>query len=266
MTTTAIAKETVLVQPKLAKLGNLTLIRASDVGQVYGLNLLLYGQSGAGKTTLAASAQDSEYGADVLFLDLEGGTLSLNDRADIAVYRPQTFDEIINVLNTLGRETHTYKTIVIDSLTEAQVLAQESVVGKGKLELMTQQGWGIVNNKMLTMVRLSRELTHKRNINTIFTALERIDIDQTTQAKSSRPALTPGSYLSITAAVDSVGYLTFSPKDDIRILHFQGTGRFVAKVRQSLTNKRLPKALREPSMVDILAAMRGADIAEGAEM
>jgi len=55
----------VLIPPKLPHLGKFSLMRASDVGQSFGLNLLVYGQSGTGKTTLAASAQDSEFGADV---------------------------------------------------------------------------------------------------------------------------------------------------------------------------------------------------------
>ena len=44
------------------------------------LNILVYGYPGAGKTTLAASAQEHPDLADVLFLNIEGGLLSVPAR------------------------------------------------------------------------------------------------------------------------------------------------------------------------------------------
>jgi phage nucleotide-binding protein len=254
----AITKDTVLVPPKLADLGKFHLMRASDVGQSFGLNLLIYGQSGTGKTTLAASAQDSPFGADVLFLDLEGGTLSLGDRPDIAVYRPESLDEMTRIVTTLAIEKHTFKTVVVDSLTEAQTLSIESVTGRGKAENITQPGYRIVNDRLDAVVRLMRELTQKRKINTIFTSLSK---EQETPKDSgfyrTEPGMTPGAVNKICATVDMVALLRFDPKTDKRTLYFEGTSKFIAKVRQPVTAKRIPKFIENPTMATIFAAMRG---------
>lgn len=240
----------------IPKLGNLDLLRASDVGQAWGLNILIYGVSGSGKTTLCGTAQDTVNGRDVLYIDLEGGTMSISDRPDIAVYRPKSWADIGNAVRALMQDPdHTFKTVIVDSLSEAQTLALKSVIGDK--EAVTQQDWGKTNDKVLNLVRALRQLTHTRGINTIFTALERENKDEMTGAIRTGPALTPGSSINVGAAVDSIGYLTWNAKTKKRILHLSGDGRFVAKVRQPPTNKRVPDQMEDPSLAVIIDALKG---------
>lgn len=238
------------------KLGALDLLKASEVSNSWGLNILIYGVSGSGKTTLCGSAEDSPYGRDVLYVDLEGGTMSIGDRPNIAVFKPTDWSDIRKVYDALVSDPdHTIKTVVVDSLTEAQGLALRSVAG-GK-DLISQQDWGKTNDRILHMVRMFRSLTHTKGVNTVFTALERESKDETTGAIRIGPDLTPGSSRNVAAAMDSVGYLTWNPKTGKRILHLAGDSRFVAKVRQPPTARRVPDRLENPSLADLIDAMRG---------
>lgn len=238
------------------KLGNLNLLKASEVGQVWGLNILLYGVSGAGKTTLCGTAQDTPNGRDVLYVDLEGGTMSISDRPDIMVYRPSQWSDLQRVYDALLSDTdNTFKTVIIDSLSEAQTMCLKSVVGTR--EQVTQQDWGKVNDRLLAMVRAFRTLTHTKGINTIFTALERETRDEATGTVRVGPALTPGSSINVGAAVDSIGYLTWNEKTGQRVLHLAGTNKFSAKVRQPMSVKRVPDKMENPSLAVVIDALKG---------
>ena len=244
------------------KLGNLDLLNASEVGSTWGLNILIYGVSGSGKTTLCGTAQDTKHGRDVLYVDLEGGTMSIGDRPDIAVFKPTNWNDIRNVYEALSTDPdHTFKTVVIDSLTEAQTIALRAVAGQK--DLITQQDWGKTNDRVLGMVRMFRALTHTKGINTIFTALERESKDETTGAIRIGPDLTPGSSRNVVAAMDSGGYLTWAPKTGKRILNLAGDSRFVAKVRQPPTMRVVPNQMENPSLADLIDALRGDKILVG---
>jgi hypothetical protein len=238
------------------KLGNLDLLKASDVSQAWGLNILIYGVSGAGKTTLCGTAQDTPNGRNVLYVDLEGGTMSISDRPDVMVFRPSKWSDLQQVhAALLNDETNSFKTVIIDSLTEAQTMCLKGVIGDK--EQVTQQDWGKVNDRLLAMVRAFRSLTHTKGINTIFTALERETRDDATGAVRVGPALTPGSSINVGAAVDSIGYLTWNEKTGQRILHLAGSGKFSAKVRQPMSDKRVPDRMENPSLAVIIDALKG---------
>lgn len=217
--------------------------------------MLIYGVSGSGKTTLCGTAEDTEHGRDVLYIDLEGGTMSIGDRPNISVFRPKQWEDIQKIYQALVSEDHSFQTVILDSLSEAQTLALKSVIGQK--DAVTQQDWGKTNDKILTLVRSFRTLTHTKGIHTIFTALERETKDEITGAVRIGPALTPGSSTNVGAAVDSIGYLTWNEKTGKRILHLAGTGRFVAKIRQPPTERRVPDSMENPSLATLINGLRG---------
>jgi len=77
------------------------------------------------------------------------------------------------------------------------------------------------------------------------------------------------SALTVALAVEALGpervhavsmpsrFLRFDPKTEKRTLYFEGTSKFLAKVRQPLTAKRIPKFIENPTMASIFIAMRG---------
>jgi hypothetical protein len=69
--------------------------------------ITIYGPSGIGKTTFAASAPDP------IFILTEDGLGDIEaPHFPLAI----TFEEVLEALATLGKEEHTFKTVVIDSL------------------------------------------------------------------------------------------------------------------------------------------------------
>jgi len=94
-----------------------------------GMNILLYGPQGAGKTYMAATAQDHPDMANVLFLNCEGGLISIAHRGDIDAVDITTIDQLEEVCLTLkegGYEGVT--TVVVDSVTELQSISLTGIV------------------------------------------------------------------------------------------------------------------------------------------
>jgi hypothetical protein len=116
------------------------------------LNMCIYGDSGAGKTTLAASAEDVPEMRDVLYIDVESGDLALQNRPRLNVIQINKYSQIARIyewlrahcqardagdIDTLrrmdraiygeDREPPRYKTVVLDSLTELAKLCMYSV-------------------------------------------------------------------------------------------------------------------------------------------
>jgi hypothetical protein len=85
------------------------------------INLLVYGKSGLGKTTLAGSADAVPEMRPVLFIDVEGGTESLrHSYPNVSVVRVTSWQEMTNLFNVLRRGNSGFNTVVLDSLTEIQ--------------------------------------------------------------------------------------------------------------------------------------------------
>src|SRR4051794_28795708 len=75
------------------------------------LNVLIYGESGAGKSRLSGSASKVAEMSPVLLLDFEGGTLSLRDiYPAVEVVRITSFSQLQGVYNDLYSAKHGYKT------------------------------------------------------------------------------------------------------------------------------------------------------------
>lgn len=77
------------------------------------LRLVIYGQAGVGKSTFAAAAPDS------LYIDCERrtGHLDIKHR-----FQPNSWDEVMGVLNELHAAPGDFKHVVIDSLDHAEML------------------------------------------------------------------------------------------------------------------------------------------------
>jgi phage nucleotide-binding protein len=228
-------------------------IKASQLVDKWGLNLLVYGQAGAGKTVFASTADDVEAARKVLYIDVEGGTRSIADRENIDVFSPDDFDDIKKTFRFLKDSEHEYRTVVLDSLTEAQRLGLAGIMRTSKTpDMPGLQDYGKSNEEIQGLVRAFRGLAQSKGINVIFTALDVEAKDEVTGAVLVRPALTPKAAEMVTGIVDGVGHMYVNTNGE-RMLRLAQDARILAKIRQPMTGPRIPDVIENPTVGAILS-------------
>lgn len=202
------------------------------------LNLLIYGEPGAGKTYLAGTAQDDEDTSPILFLDVEGGTVTLRKRKDIDVKQVRSIEEVIEVHRMLALENEGYyKTVVVDSLSELQKLDMREVMKAAVRDrpqqdedVPSQREWGKSGERIRRIVRGYRDL----QMNTIFTCLAGSERDNNNRT-ILYPSLPGKLRAEIPGFIDVCGYLYSKIEEDeyVRRIQFAKTETVVAKDRTS---------------------------------
>jgi hypothetical protein len=231
------------------------------------LNILIYGQSGTGKTTLCGSSDDVPEMRNVLVVDLEGGTESLrNNYGDVDTVRVKSWKEMQAVYDELHRGQHGYNTVVIDSLTECQKFNMYTIM-QNLVNKKTDEGkevdpdipsvreWGKNIEQMRKFVRAFRDLP----MHTIFTCLEQTKVDEKTGAVQIKPMLSGKLADEVAAFLDVVlyYYVKEMPAQDgeepelKRILLSRKTARHTAKDRTG----KLPMLMVDPNMQSIYDLM-----------
>lgn len=241
-------------------MAGLTISKVTERSEYY--NILIFGESGIGKTTLAGSADAVPALRPVLFIDIEGGTTSLtHSYPEVETVRVKTWQDMQNVFNELAEGKHGYKTVVLDSLTEIQKFNMYHVMEKAVLERSNQdpdvpamRDWGISLEQTRRLVRGFRDLP----MNTIFTALVREDTDKRTAITSYKPSLPGKAAGEIAAFLDIVVFYYQKPDPDTgeltRYLLTQKTETHVAKDRSG----KLPMTIENPTMATIHKLMTAA--------
>lgn len=216
------------------------------------INLLVYGESGVGKTLLAGSAQAVPEMAPVLFVDIEGGTLTLrNHYPEVDVVRVTNFSDMSDVHKELARGDSPYNTIVLDSLTEIQKFSMYGIM----TELMKKEDdkerdpdvpgmreWGKNIEQMRRFVRAFRDLP----MNVIFTSLAQQDKNPKTGISQWKPQLSGKLSSEVAAFMDIVLYMYILEveEEQRRFLLAAQTENHIAKDRTG----RLPQVIEEPKM------------------
>jgi hypothetical protein len=222
------------------------------------LNLLVYGDSGIGKTTLAGSSDEVPDMRPVLFVDMEGGTESLRTTfPEVDTVRVTNWGEMVNLYKVLGDGNTGYQTVVLDSLTEIQKFNMYNIMTKVTTEhperdfdVPSMREWGQNLEQMRRFVRLFRDLP----MNVIFTALARKDKNQVNGREETLPALSGKLSGEVAAFLDIVVYYYMkkvregegeAAKDvDKRMLLTTKTDTIIAKDRTT----KLPPVIKDPTM------------------
>lgn len=219
------------------------------------LNMMVYGDSGVGKTLLAGTAAFVPELSPVIFLDVEGGTLTLShfdSTADMDVVRISEWARMQNIYDELREGKHPYKTTIIDSATEMQKLAMNTVLGAGTEILDVGRtpefkDWNINTEQMRRLIRAFRDLP----MNTIVTALAMDSPNTRNPALEIRkPSFSKKLANEIPGFFDLVWYMytkEIANGPNARLLCTDKTDRVVAKCRVS----GVPQILQNPTMEKI---------------
>jgi hypothetical protein len=202
-----VAKATIVAKPRRGIEGKI-----QDVAEIEGhLTMAVYGRSGAGKTTFACSFPDA------LLIDVnDRGTKSVRDVKGLKVLRVEDWDDLEDIYWYLESGKHTFKSVIIDTVTMMQEFAIQKVASQkkkkkddetaGNFGTMTRQEWGEVSSMMKTWIMHFREL----EMNVVFLAQERIfNADEESEdqqlAPEVGPRLMPSVGSTLNAAVDILG-------------------------------------------------------------
>ena len=226
------------------------------IGQ--GTNILIYGESGVGKTVLSGSASIVKDMDPVLFIDVEGGTLSLKEfYPDCKVIRVKSWVELQRVADEFLKGKAPFKTVVIDSLTEIQKLSMSDIMKKAVREDPTKdpdmpgiREWGKNAEQTRRFIRAFRDLP----VNTIFTALASVDKDDKGR-QVTRPMMNGKIAGELPGLVDIVlfTYVKQQGDDHKRLLLTTNTNNVMAKDRSN----KLPAVMQNPTMQDIYGRIIG---------
>lgn len=200
------------------------------------LNLLIYADSGAGKTVLCGSAPKG------LFLATEPGTVAAKKQgSDAEVWPIDDHAELMKAHKYLEENPQEYTWVMLDGLTNLQEILWRESIAKGQNinpdrdpDILAQQDYLRVQNQIKEVVRLFNDLPQ----NVIYTAQTMRSEDEEDEVLML-PLLSgkKGEFAQkICGMVHVVGYLSVvTPKDKtkqpFRRLHTQREGKIFAKDR-----------------------------------
>lgn len=184
------------------------------------INAIIYGMSGVGKTYMCGTAEDYSGSAPALFMDVEGGTLSLHGRG-IEVTRPKVWKDLQVIYDYFRNENTKYKCLIIDSLTEIQrKISLGDLLGDtsdndhyadlGSTKSAGRQEWLKTGDQMRRYIRAMKELAYledpDRRVHVIMTALERMDEKKNTVCPNlaGQLGLEAGSFVDILGRLSTV--------------------------------------------------------------
>ena len=121
---------TAAVKPPASKM---TLANVKKGKQAHAWRILLYGVEGVGKSTLAAATPAP------IFLGAEDGTAHLDVERMPA---PESWSDVKAAIDVLMRETHNYRTLVLDTVDWAEPMLWGFVCARDKMKDIEDYGYG----------------------------------------------------------------------------------------------------------------------------
>lgn len=188
--------------------------RRNEVNVPRNVKVMVYGQAGMGKTTLALSAPKP-----VLF-DFDNGVnrLNINHTESIGIVQFSNWHEVHDILTSQASELTEFDTIVVDTIGKMMdaIISQRCNGGQPRLN-----DWSYINNEFKwftnAVVSLGKHVIFVAHRDT------RVDADSTVFI----PALREKSYNSIVTDLDLLGYVEMKNENgrQVRSITFDPTSR-----------------------------------------
>ena len=209
--------------------------RSTELEIQQNVKMMIYGQAGTGKTTLALSAPKP------LLLDFDNGVKRVNTAHlddTIGIVQISNWQDVTDLLNYHGEELREFDTIVVDTIGKMIDYIISYRCGGRSPQI---KDWGTINNdfKWFTsslsalnknIVFVAHRDTRKEGDNTVFI-----------------PALREKNYNNIVTELDLLGYLEMRSENghQIRTITFSPTSRNDGK-----NTCQLPDVLNIPVIID----------------
>lgn len=188
----------------------------------------LYGPTGSGKTTAAATFPDplfvvpsneksivSLLGRDVDYVEVS----SRKDMGEVLAYLRDKYTAMVG-----GDESaFPWQTVVVESLSHYCELLVEDISRKGQNK-MDQQAWGMLSSHLRNVHSTLSDM----EIHVVYTSLEQVD-----DAGQGRPLMTGKNAVMVPSACDVIGFCEAIPaqKAPTYRVHFRQFGRYPARSR-----------------------------------
>lgn len=209
-------------------------------------NVLIYGPSGIGKTSLFYDAKDTlvldvEHGTEVLEKDNYFGKKDYPSQVEILQLK--SWEDLQGVFAALQSGELHFTNIVLDSITDIRELCKDHVLetqDRKRIsdDVASQQDYLVMSERMRKMLRNFRALP----MNVFIVAREYSGKDEETGTERIKPAIGGKLEDDVPGMMNITVYMTLN-KEGERVACFNLAGKYYAKDR---TN-RFPKVLENPT-------------------
>lgn len=223
-----------------------------------GINMLIFGGPGVGKTTLAVDAQKSEIGGQTVLVDADHGRESVLDVEGVQFFVPETWKELREILDQAltMKSDSPVKTWVWDSVSAIYYKLLVPHITKSHTAQLSQPQYFEAQRILTKFVDDTVTLT-EYGVNTIFLGHTKETSDG--GVVNIRFGLPEGIRNEILQSVNHVGYLSRDKKDtSMRVLYFEPpTSRVEGpKVRQTRSGFKMDLKQENPTMDQIFNQLR----------
>lgn len=224
---------------------SLKILSGSDPVSIDTVTILVYGEPGSGKTSLAFTADDP------LLLDFDRGAYRSAFRGDSV-----PVDAWADVDSMAAKDLEPYSTIVVDTAGRcvdvmALDIMRDNPKMRGPAGQLTLQGWGVLKARFAAWMRELR--SYGKDVVLVAHGVESRDGDDLIL----RPDISGGSYGEIFKLADGVAYLRMSGSK--RMLSWDPMDRAVGKNPAGLPPQEVPHLSQDPEyLAGILSEIKSA--------
>lgn len=246
----------------------------TDIADI-GVSTIIYGDPGAGKTSLIKTLLGWEYGKgyvnkpycsgeEIFVIDIEAGesVLAHAGKRVVTSYRVSEDNESIfkfkDMVQYLHEGKHPFKFVFVDNMSELEKFFLMALTGIKKLNVPRVKEWGDDAYYMRKNIRDLRNLTYK-GINVIFNFWAMIvPIEELDGHMSSyvAPMVMRSTTMEYIGLVEHTAYMGISEKGS-RYLQFESNKLIKCKRRDEGDSEPILQQFELPNLADIFRKLKG---------